>query len=182
MLGREKRMSDNAQSIAYDSFSCQFGSGLIASSEKGICYLGFTENGVKDTLEDLQSAWPDVPLVQADGRLGKVAESLFRFPQVTGASLDLDGTDFQIEVWKALLQIPVGSTVSYRWVAERVGRGSAIRAVASAIGHNKLAYLIPCHRVVRTNGELGGYRWGTERKATLLAWERASLPRQEATA
>lgn len=84
----------------------------------------------------------------------------------------LIGTAFQISVWRALVAIPPHSTISYQDLAERIGRPQSWRAVANAVGRNNIAYLIPCHRVVRKNGDLGGYRWGTERKATLLKIEK----------
>jgi AraC family transcriptional regulator, regulatory protein of adaptative response / methylated-DNA-[protein]-cysteine methyltransferase len=81
------------------------------------------------------------------------------------------GTNFQIQVWRALLRIPFGGMTTYQSIAELIGRPTAVRAVGNAIGKNPIAYLIPCHRVIRESGELGGYRWGLERKTILLAWE-----------
>lgn len=87
----------------------------------------------------------------------------------------LNGTDFQIKVWQAALRIPVGATQSYQEIADAIGHPKAVRAVANALGDNKIAYFIPCHRVLRKNGALGGYKWGIERKAKLLAAEGVSV-------
>ena len=86
----------------------------------------------------------------------------------------MKGTNFQIQVWRALISIPPGCVVSYKDVANRVGRRDAVRAVAGAIAANSIGYLIPCHRVLRSTGALSGYRWGRERKRALLAWESAA--------
>jgi len=88
-------------------------------------------------------------------------------------SLYVRGTDFQLQVWRALLEVPPGEITTYGRLAEAVGRPGAARAVGGAVAANPVAYLIPCHRVVRTSGELGGYRWGVERKRAMLEWERA---------
>lgn len=83
----------------------------------------------------------------------------------------MKGTNFQIQVWRALLNIPFGKLATYKTLAEAIARSTASRAIRNAVGKNPIAYLIPCHRVIRASGELGGYRWGIERKTTLLGWE-----------
>ena len=90
-------------------------------------------------------------------------------------ALHLAGTEFQGAVWQTLMRIPRGTTASYRWVAEQIGRPAATRAVGNAIGRNALAFLIPCHRVCRTDGSLGKYRWGVQRKAAILEWEQVAM-------
>ena len=113
------------------------------------------------------------------GDLASLAGAAFHsmiHPGITKApAIDLRGTDFQIAVWTLLLEIPAGTTATYRWVAERIGRPHAVRAVANAIGRNRIAGLVPCHRVIRSDGALGGYRWGIERKSTLLVREKGAL-------
>jgi len=91
------------------------------------------------------------------------------------SNLVLSGTDFQINVWHATMQIPAGKTITYQELAQKIGLPQAFRAVANALGQNKIAYLIPCHRVIRTDGSLGGYKWGIERKKKLLEFEKQSL-------
>ena len=84
------------------------------------------------------------------------------------------GSEFQIEIWSELRRIPVGQTISYLQLAYRVGRPRAVRAVATAVAKNRMAFLVPCHRVIRTDGSIGGYRWGTARKAQMLDWEKSA--------
>jgi AraC family transcriptional regulator of adaptative response/methylated-DNA-[protein]-cysteine methyltransferase len=93
-----------------------------------------------------------------------------------GLRLHLAGTNFQLKVWEALLRIPPGAATTYGEVARRIGRPTAARAVAGAVGANPVAWLIPCHRVLRSVGTLGGYRWGVERKRAMLGWEAARFP------
>lgn len=151
-----------------------FGDCLLVASPRGICFLGFLHHGVKAGLDEVKSHWPRATFRPDAGRLKGVAARIFS-PARSGAplTLHLRGTNFQVQVWQALLRIPCGGVASYGDVARSIGNPGAVRAVAGAIGHNPVAFLIPCHRVIRETGALGGYRWGGERKRAMLAWEAA---------
>ena len=149
----------------------------MAESERGVCAV---LPGESDALlcAELASLFPNARLHPGDEafrqRVAQVFSHLDDHRQPFSLPLDLRGTAFQLQVWQALRQIPAGETRSYRQVAQSIGRPRAVRAVASACAANKLALVIPCHRVVREDGALSGYRWGTARKALLLAREASS--------
>lgn len=149
---------------------------LMAATSKGICWLAFGEEPGA-MLEDLRVAFPKARLSNNEDRLinwfNRVRDFILLPREALDLPLDVQGTAFQASVWKVLAKIPLGQTVSYSEVARRLGRETAARAVASACARNKLALLIPCHRVVAADGRLGGYRWGLERKARLLQREQA---------
>jgi len=155
---------------------------LVAATGQGVCCIEF---GADETSlrARLTQRFPAAQLEANDDRLREWVATLTRFIETPGHALklplDIQGTIFQRRVWTALQSIPVGRTASYRDVAAAIGQPSAHRAVASACAANKLAVAIPCHRVVRTDGKLGGYRWGLERKRRLLANERAVDSRGE---
>ena len=152
---------------------------LIARSDAGLCAVLFGDDRAQ-LRGDLQARFPGASLSEAPEALGSLADSVVRHVESPGtvldAPLDIRGTDFQRTVWDALRDIPAGSTSSYSEVAARIGNPKAVRAVARACAANTLAVLIPCHRVVTTEGKVTGYRWGVERKRALLDRE-ASLAR-----
>ncbi|WP_338438811.1 MGMT family protein [Synechococcus elongatus] len=121
----------------------------------------------------MQAAWPNAEIGYQPTATAAIAQQLFHQETVDPDlfRLHVYGTAFQQKVWRSLLQIPRGSRTTYRDLATAIGKPSAARAVGNAVGKNPIAYLIPCHRVVRQSGELGGYRWGCDRKQQLLAWE-----------
>ncbi len=164
--------------VRYGLHPTPFGECLLALSERGICDLRFLEVGERRrAVEELREAWRGPRLRPDPAACGKVVERVFGRPRDPGAGplpVLLRGTNFQAKVWRALLHIPEGVAVSYRALAEWVGEPSAVRAVAGAVGRNPIAYLIPCHRVLRSSGEVGGYRWGVTRKRAILARETAS--------
>lgn len=148
---------------------------LMAATTKGICWLAFgDEPGAM--LEELRSAFPQARLRNGEQRLREWFDRVRDFVLLPSESLDLpvdvQGTAFQAGVWKVLRKIPLGETLSYGQVAKQLGKPRAVRAVASACANNKIALIIPCHRVVGADGRLAGYRWGTERKERLLERER----------
>ncbi|MGA8656062.1 MAG: bifunctional DNA-binding transcriptional regulator/O6-methylguanine-DNA methyltransferase Ada [Chthoniobacterales bacterium] len=153
---------------------CSLGSVLVAVSEKGVCAISLGDDP-EALVRDLQDQFPKAELIGADrefeSMVGKVV-GLIEAPR-TGFNLPLDvrGTAFQLRVWQALRKIPAGSTVSYSDIAERIGAPKAVRAVAQACASNHIAVAIPCHRVLRNDGALSGYRWGVERKSALLKRE-----------
>ncbi|WP_104903246.1 bifunctional DNA-binding transcriptional regulator/O6-methylguanine-DNA methyltransferase Ada [Pseudomonas sp. LH1G9] len=154
---------------------CSLGAILVAQSHRGVCAILLGDE--PDTLvRDLQDQFPKAELLGADPAFEQLVAQVVGLIEAPALGLDLPldlrGTAFQERVWQALRDIPVGSTASYAQIAERIGAPTAFRAVAQACGANRLAVAIPCHRVVRSNGELSGYRWGVERKRQLLERER----------
>jgi AraC family transcriptional regulator, regulatory protein of adaptative response / methylated-DNA-[protein]-cysteine methyltransferase len=162
--------------ITYGIHSTPFGQVLIATTSKGICNLSFLPlDEIPLARELLIKQWSQVEIIYAPEVTQALIEQLFT-PSLGDANYPLKllvkGTSFQIEVWRALLKIPFATTVSYQYIAEMIGQPNASRAVGKAIGSNKIAYLIPCHRVIRANGGISGYRWGLECKKHLLSWEK----------
>ena len=153
-----------------------FGPALIVASERGIAYLAFAdEAGAFDGIDDFRAAWNQADWVQDDAGARRLAAAIWsdRAGSERRLTLWVHGSNFQLQVWRALLAAGQRSTVSYQQLAQAIGRDSACRAVGSAVGANPVAWLIPCHRVLRANGALGGYRWGVERKQAMLGWELA---------
>jgi AraC family transcriptional regulator of adaptative response/methylated-DNA-[protein]-cysteine methyltransferase len=155
---------------------CSLGSILVASSDKGVCAILLGDDPAA-LLRDLQDRFPQAELIGGDPEFEALVAQVVGFVEAPGIGLDLPldlrGTAFQQRVWRALRDIPAGMTVSYAEIARRIGAPAAVRAVGAACGANALAVAIPCHRVVRSDGGLSGYRWGIERKRTLLAREAA---------
>lgn len=160
--------------IRFAIAECSLGAILVAASDKGLCAI-FIGDEPEQLLRDLQDRFQQAELIGADAGYEQLVAKVIGFVEAPAIGLDLPldirGTAFQQRVWQALCEIPVGSTVSYAEVAKRIGAPKAVRAVAGACAANTLAVAVPCHRVVRTNGSLSGYRWGVERKRTLLARE-----------
>ena len=177
MTGRQFRRGGEDLDITWVCGDGPLGRCLVAESERGVCAV---LPGESDALlcAELASLFPNARLHPGDEafrqRVAQVFSHLDDPRQPFSLPLDLRGTAFQLQVWQALRQIPAGETRSYRQVAQSIGRPRAVRAVASACAANKLALVIPCHRVVREDGALSGYRWGTARKALLLAREASS--------
>ncbi len=153
---------------------CALGRCLVAQSERGVCAVLPGDNDAA-LLDDLRRRFPNAELREGDPdfcqQMAEIFAHLDDSRRPVSLPLDLQGTAFQLQVWQALRQIPVGETRSYRRVAEHIGQPRAVRAVAGACAANSLAVIVPCHRVVREDGALSGYRWGTARKAQLLARE-----------
>lgn len=156
--------------ITYATYNSTYGPLLIASSSRGILFIGFGEED--HLLVELKDRYPTAVITPREDPLLRRALALIEEP--TGEDvllLHLRGTTFQMEVWEALLQIPYGKTTSYATLAKRIGRPAASRAVGSAVGKNPVACLIPCHRVLRSDNQMGGYHWGTHVKELLLKKE-----------
>lgn len=153
-----------------------FGKCLIVESPRGICHISFVESGHEDAaLTEVQAQWSRARLQRNDTVAHRLANRIFHQTSVKKSSAPLRvfvrGTPFQVRVWRALLQVQSGTLVSYGGLAVTIDKPTAARAVGSAVGQNPLAYLIPCHRVIRETGVLGDYRWGQVRKRAMLAWE-----------
>lgn len=157
--------------------ACFLGWVLVAATERGICTIEFGDRD-KELIEQLQQRFPQAQFEQADAVFTRWIEQVIAFVETPQRGLDLpldiQGTAFQQRVWQILQTIPSGSTVSYAEVAQRLGSPKAVRAVAQACASNHLAVAIPCHRVISSNGKLSGYRWGVDRKRTLLEREAQS--------
>lgn len=164
-----------------------FGPCLIAESPRGICQLSFleSENGEAEW-KMLHENWPRADLRRDDDRACRIAERIFTSSAANQSKPTLRayvrGTAFQVQVWRALLQIKPGTLVSYGSLAALLDKPAAARAVGSALAKNHLAYLIPCHRVIRETGVVGDYRWGKHRKRAMIAWESATTISDEAPA
>jgi AraC family transcriptional regulator, regulatory protein of adaptative response / methylated-DNA-[protein]-cysteine methyltransferase len=175
--------------LSYGFADSPFGECLIGESPRGICYLAFAGlEGREEQVKALREAWPNAELIRSNKIAAERAAAIFDNPSASPGRESLrayvKGSSFQVRVWRALLTVPEGSLVTYRWLAQAIGQPSASRAVGGAVGSNPLAYLIPCHRVIRQTGVLGGYRWGDTRKRALIAWEtsRKSVAAPELTA
>jgi AraC family transcriptional regulator of adaptative response/methylated-DNA-[protein]-cysteine methyltransferase len=149
----------------------------VAVTERGICHLAFVGPDERRlALDALTSRWHNAKLVQDTAGTRPVVQQIFAWyagQSPTRLQLYLSGTNFQIKVWEALLRIPAGAVVSYEDIAARIGMPSAARAVSNAVARNPIPVIIPCHRVIRKAGDLGGYHYGTARKKALLGWEAA---------
>lgn len=164
--------------IRFGKTSSPFGSCVIGATEHGVCYLSFEDDPPGAARTGIEKIWPGVELRHDPEYIGKLGRQIFATQDHEKPGLHLRGTNFQVKVWQALLAVPEGQTVSYGELGRSVGKSHAARAVGQAVGRNPIAWLIPCHRVLRASGALGGYRWGASRKRAMLAWEeaRANVP------
>lgn len=153
---------------------CSLGAILVASSDRGVCAILLGDDP-ELLLRDLQERFASAELLEGDEQFEQLVARVVALVEAPALGLDLAldvrGTAFQQRVWQTLREIPAGTTLSYSQLAQRIGAARAVRAVASACAANPLAVAVPCHRVVRNDGALSGYRWGLERKRTLLARE-----------
>ena len=155
-----------------------FGDAWVAMTDRGIYSLSFLDG--EDTDEQLDSIrweWPLATFSKNPGLVEDMLRNVFNIKEEIKKpiSLFVKGTNFQINVWKALLKIPLGNLMSYGQIAQSIGKPTASRAVGNAIADNPIAFLIPCHRVIQANGNTGGYRWNTTRKKAIITWESAQL-------
>ncbi|WP_455425203.1 bifunctional DNA-binding transcriptional regulator/O6-methylguanine-DNA methyltransferase Ada [Dryocola sp. LX212] len=174
MTARQYRQGGKSATIQFVVGTCQLGEFLVAESERGICAI-LLGNAPEELIAELESLFPQATVAAGNEAFAKRVAGVVSYLDHPGRAfelpLDIQGTAFQRQVWQTLRAIPVGETVSYRQIAERMGNPKAIRAVAGACAANRLAVVIPCHRVVRNDGALSGYRWGVERKQLLLDLE-----------
>ena len=156
----------------------------LALTQRGICGLAFVKEAPEQALVDnLRARWPEARLVDDPGATAATAEQVFTFDAVQEQAplhLFVRGTNFQIQVWEALLRIPLGKAVTYEDIARHIGMPGASRAVGNAVGSNPIPFLIPCHRVIRKMGEFGNYGEGPLRKKAILGWEAALTLREGA--
>jgi len=172
MSPAEYKNGGKSLTIHYSFSGSPFGKIITASTAKGICYMAF-ENDIHKALGDLKHKFPNASFFERMDEFQKNALSIFNkdWTQLNTIKLHLKGTDFQLKVWESLLTIPMGKLSTYGSLAEKIGHPKASRAVGTAIGSNPVAFLIPCHRVIQSSGNIGGYMWGTERKQLIIGWE-----------
>jgi AraC family transcriptional regulator of adaptative response/methylated-DNA-[protein]-cysteine methyltransferase len=169
--GEIRTLGDGVQ-LRYGLAPTPFGIALFGWTARGLCALAFCDGDPADEIAALHADWPAADFVRDDAGTAALADRVFpATPQPGQLHLLLRGTNFQIKVWEALLRVPAGATLSYGRLAALADAPRAQRAVGSALAANRIALLIPCHRVIRESGEAGQYRWGIERKLALRAWE-----------
>ena len=178
--GDYKRRGDGLE-IAYGFHPSPFGEALLLATERGVAGLAFVNEDSGQTraeaLADMTSRWPKAQFTEAPEQTQRHVAEIFG-PGGTAEQpvrLVLIGTDFEVRVWETLLKIPMGKAVSYRDIARHLGQPTASRAVGSAVGRNPISFVVPCHRVLRGDGSLGGYHWGLTRKRALIGWEAGRL-------
>lgn len=172
MSPAEYKNGGKSLNINYSFSKSPFGYVMAASTEKGICYMAF-EDDKETALGNLYAKFPNASFFEKEDALQKNALSIFDqdWTKLNTIKLHLKGTDFQLKVWESLLSIPMGKLSTYGNLAGKIGNPNASRAVGTAIGSNPVAFLIPCHRVIQSTGNIGGYKWGSERKQMMVGWE-----------
>jgi AraC family transcriptional regulator, regulatory protein of adaptative response / methylated-DNA-[protein]-cysteine methyltransferase len=174
MTPGEYKNGGESLDINYSFAETIFGDIIIASTQKGICHLAFI-NEEKDGINSLRLIFPHAKLIRKTDLVQQDALHFFTgdWNDLKKLKLHLKGTPFQLKVWQALLQIPSGNLSTYGTIANKIQSPTASRAVGTAIGSNPVAFLVPCHRVIRGTGIIGDYHWGTNRKTAILGWEAA---------
>lgn len=160
--------------IRWGWFDSPFGPAICMGTDKGICGMGFAaEMGAEAAFEDLLRRWPKATFIEDPTALRPWVLAAFGTDGMGKTPLHLIGAPFQIKVWEALMRIPTGHVTTYSEIAGNIGHAKAVRAVGTAVGRNPISFLIPCHRALRRDGNLGGYHWGLPVKRAILAWESA---------
>jgi AraC family transcriptional regulator of adaptative response/methylated-DNA-[protein]-cysteine methyltransferase len=174
MTPAEYKNGGKALSINFSYAETPFGNIIVASTIKGICYMAFADNK-DEAFNHLYAQFPNASYYQVVDMAQQNALFIFKkdWSQLANIKLHLKGTSFQLKIWEALLKIPLGGLNTYATVAQTVQMPTASRAVGSAIGANPVAFLIPCHRVIKSTGEFGQYHWGSNRKTAMIGWEAA---------
>jgi AraC family transcriptional regulator of adaptative response/methylated-DNA-[protein]-cysteine methyltransferase len=172
MTAEETANGGGTLSVVYEFLALPFGLSIAAATKKGICFLAFGENE-KELEEQLFHYFPNAKYTrQQSPYFDKIRQLFGQTPKEKQAiQLHLKATPFQLSVWDELLKIPPGRLTTYGEIARQIGNPAASRAVGTAVGQNPVAFLIPCHRVVRSDGHIGGYRWGIACKKAIIAWE-----------
>ncbi len=176
MTPAEYKNGGKSLSINYSFAETPFGNIIVASTAKGICYMAFADDR-DDAFKKLQQQFPNAQYTQIVDTAQQNALFIFKkdWSELSDIKLHLKGTDFQLKVWETLLNIPMGGLSTYSSVAKAINQPTASRAVGSAVGDNPVAFLIPCHRVIKSTGETGQYHWGSARKSAIIGWEAAKV-------
>ncbi len=174
MTPAEYKNGGRELSINYSFAQSPFGNIIVASTAKGICFMAFADDHA-DAVEQLKQHFPNAAYTQVLDMAQQDALHIFKkdWSALPAIKLHLKGTSFQLKVWEALLKIPMGGLSTYGDISQQIQIPGASRAVGSAIGANPVAFLIPCHRVIRSTGETGQYHWGSTRKSAIIGWEAA---------
>lgn len=164
-----------ALNINYSFADTPFGKIIAASTDKGVCHMAFVDEGERRAFDHLRSIFPNAKYVLSPDTKQQHALSVFDrdWNRLEEIKLHLKGTEFQLKVWETLLKIPAGGLATYADLATKSGYNGACRAVGTAVGKNPVAFLIPCHRVIKATGEPGNYHWGEMRKNAIIGWEAA---------
>jgi AraC family transcriptional regulator of adaptative response/methylated-DNA-[protein]-cysteine methyltransferase len=171
MTPGEFRARGEGVSIRYGVAATPFGSAFVAETPRGLCRLAFVDGrGLAAEVTALRESFPRAAYARADARAAELVELIWGNKSAT-LPLAVYGTNFQVQVWRALLELEPGATVTYSALAQKLGLPNGARAVGNAVGANPIAWVIPCHRVLRAGGALGGYRWGAARKQMIRRWE-----------
>lgn len=174
--GEYKNLGRNL-TIQYSLKECRFGNYLVASTSVGICNLLFFEKSAVEVENEFKSLWPNARIVGGEDEHHGAVQNFFenKYIDKDKLRLHLNGTPFQLKVWESILRIPEGCLTSYGNIAGAVNQPTAYRATGAAIGSNPVGYIIPCHRVIKSIGGIGEYRWGAARKMAMIGWEAAQL-------
>ena len=174
MTPAEYKNGGNNLSINYSFAASRFGNLIVASTSKGICHMAFNDDETI-ALNDLKLKFPNANFQKKLDLIQQNALLIFQndWSKLPEVKLHLKGTDFQLKVWETLLKIPMGQLSTYGNIAQQIGNVNASRAVGTAIGSNPVAILIPCHRVIQSTGNIGGYMWGETRKTAIIGWDSA---------
>lgn len=171
----EYKTNGSGLEINYGVHATPFGQAFIAVTERGICQFSFIDDDDQAKhISRLEKKWSSAKIKQSQKITKPVIDSIFSKENKQALSVYVQGTNFQINVWKALLNIPYGKLTTYGQIAKQIGNEKANRAVGTAVGANPVAYLIPCHRAIRASGIIGEYEWGNTRKRSMLSWEALS--------
>jgi AraC family transcriptional regulator, regulatory protein of adaptative response / methylated-DNA-[protein]-cysteine methyltransferase len=175
---QEYKLSGNGIAVEYGFHDTPFGTCLIGVTDRGICWLSFLSNEAtpKSEMESMKEHWNQSVFHQNQALTQGMVNQIFGKHDIASKQklhLLVKGTNFQVKVWEALLRLPMGSVTTYQGIAEKIENPRAMQAVGSAVGSNHIAYLIPCHRVIRKDGVLGEYRWTAMRKKSIIGWEMA---------
>ena len=173
---QEYKLSGQGIAVEYGFHETPFGTCLIGVTDRGICWLSFVpvDGNPKAEMENMKEHWHQSVFRQNQELTKGVTEQIFGDRDaMKKLHLFVKGTNFQVKVWEALLRLPMGSVTTYQGIAEKIENPKAMQAVGSAVGSNHIAYLIPCHRVIRKDGVLGEYRWSAQRKKSIIGWEMA---------
>jgi AraC family transcriptional regulator of adaptative response/methylated-DNA-[protein]-cysteine methyltransferase len=176
MTPAEYKNGGKTLAINYSFAESPFGNIIVASTAKGICYMAFVDEQAT-AFSQLQAQFPNAEYMQMVDVIQQNALFIFKkdWSQLSDIKLHLKGTSFQLKVWEALINIPMGSLTTYSSIAKTIQHPAANRAVGSAVGGNPVAFLIPCHRVIKSTGEFGQYHWGSTRKTAMIGWEAAKV-------